>query len=245
MVQILVMRPAPSFVFAVLTCCIGNAFAQSAGDLQKQAIARIDAFVENFRRTGDRTALLPDLATASQGLNISNRQLAAQGNWSAVSLGLIKQGSIYRMQGQWAPAINLYTEALNTARRAQDTARQSDDLAWRALAKSSARNVGEALADAQEAVRLGEKINDKDTFARALDVLGGAQLAEGDLAGAAQTLTREVDVASQAPDPMSLYYAYASRSDVYLRPAKNASTGRLSMYAMERSTRRGQIYNEH
>jgi len=212
-------------VFAVLTCCIGNACAQSANDLQKQAIARIDSFVENFRRTGDRVALLPELATASQELNISNQQFAVQGDWSAVSLGLIKQGTIYRMQGQWSPAINLYTEALNAALRAGDTARQSDALAWRALAKSSARNVGEALTDAREAVRLSENGHDKDALARALDVLGTSQLAEGDLAGAAETLSREVDVASQAADPMSLYYAYASRSDVYLKTGEKCEYG--------------------
>src|SRR5258708_4326450 len=117
---------------------VAGASQQSAGDLQKRAIARIDSFVEHYRRTGDMSSLLPQLSDADKELAASNTQFAALGDWSAQSLGLIKQGSIYRMQGQWSPAIRLYTEALTAAVRARDVARQTDALAWRALAESSA-----------------------------------------------------------------------------------------------------------
>jgi CHAT domain-containing protein len=204
---------------ACLASTVGSAPQESAGDLQKRAIARIDSFVEHFRRTGDMRSLLPQLADADRELTASNTQFAALGDWSALSLGLIKQGSIYRMQGQWSPAIHLYTEAVGAAVRARDVTRQTDALAWRALAESSARNVGEALADASEAVRLGETISDKDVLARALDVLGTVQLAQRDLAGAAQSLNREVDIALQGKDPMGPYFAYLNRSDIYLKTA--------------------------
>ena len=205
---------------AVLTCAAvetESAAAESAVDMQKRAIARINSYVEHVRRTGDRSSLVPELAMADLDLIASNQQLAAQGDWSAVSLGLIKRGTLYRMQAQWSPAINLYTEAVTAAVRAGNSERQSDALAWRAMAESSARNVGAALKDAQEAVRIGETIKDKEVFARTLDVLGTVQIAQGDLAGAAQSLNREVAVASQTADPMNLYFAYSSRSDVYLK----------------------------
>ena len=94
---------------------------------------------------------------------------------------------------------------------------QADALAWSALADSSRRNLGQAFADATEAVRLAGQADDKDVLARALDVLGTVQIAQGDLAGAADTLNREVAVAAQAKDPMAPYYAYLNRSDVYLK----------------------------
>jgi CHAT domain-containing protein/tetratricopeptide (TPR) repeat protein len=185
--------------------------------LQRLAIARIDAFIDQFRKTGDMRSRLRDLAQADAELATSNRLLAARGDFSALAFGLIKQGHVYRMQGQWQNAIPFYRQAEDVAKRARNTVHQADALAWRALAESSQRNVGQALADATEAVRLAETTDDKDVLARALDILGTAQLAQLDLAGAAATLNREVAVAAQAKDPITPYYAYLNRSDVYLK----------------------------
>ncbi len=181
--------------------------------LQQQAIRRIDGVVEAFRKTGD--IRISDLAPAERELAASNQALAARGDWSALALGLIKQGHIQRMQTHWAPAIALYSQAGEAARRAGNVVHQADALAWRALAESSRRNVGQAFTDASQAVRLAETAGDNDVLARALDVLGTAQIAQGDLAGAADTLNREVAVAAQAKDPMAVYFAYLNRSDVY------------------------------
>lgn len=185
--------------------------------LQKGAIQRLDAFVDHYRKTGDFRARLPDLATADAELAASNRMLAAQGDWSALALGLIKQGSIYRMQGQWAKAIAAYQQAEEAAKRGRNVMYQADALAWRALAEHSSRNIGQAIIDATQAVRLAGTTDDKDVLARALDVLGTAQVSENDLAGASDTLNREVAVASEAKDPTTLFYAYLNRSDVYLK----------------------------
>ena len=185
--------------------------------LQRSAIQRIDGFVDQFRKTGDMRTRLPDLAQAEAELAASNRMLAARQDWSALALGLIKQGHTYRMQAQWPNAVALYQQAEDAARRGRNVVHQADALAWRALAESSRRNVGQAFADAVQAVRLAETTDDKDLLARALDVLGTVQIAQRDLAGAADTLNREVAVASQAKDPIAAYYAYLNRSDVYLK----------------------------
>jgi CHAT domain-containing protein/tetratricopeptide (TPR) repeat protein len=194
--------------------------ASAQGDplaLQRSAIQRIDAFVDQFRKTGDMRTRLPDLAQAEAELAASNRMLAARQDWSALALGLIKQGHTYRMQAQWPNAITLYQQAEDAAKRGRNIAHQADALAWRATAESSRRNVGQAFADAAQAVRLAENIDDKDLLARALDVLGAVQIAQRDLAGAADTLNRGVAVASEAKEPIAAYYAYLNRSEVYLK----------------------------
>jgi CHAT domain-containing protein/tetratricopeptide (TPR) repeat protein len=217
----------PRSLFALLllgtllfTLC-AQTFAQ--GDplaLQQQAIRRIDAFVEAFRKTGDIRSRIGDLAQAEQELAASNQLLAARGDWAALALGLIKQGHIQRMQSNWVPAIALYRQAGEAARRAGNVVHQADALAWGALAEASRPNLGQAFTDATQAVRLAESTGDKDLLARALDVLGSVQIGQRDLAGAADTLNREVAVAAQAKDPMTPYFAYLNRSDVYLKTAE-------------------------
>jgi CHAT domain-containing protein len=209
-----------TFQAGLLSLLLFSSVAAAQGDplaLQQQAIRRIDDFVDHFRKTGDMRSRLPDLAQAEAELAASNRMLAARGDWSALALGLIKHGHVYRMQGQWPNAIALYQQAEEAAKRGRDVVRQADALAWRALAESSRRNVGQAFADAMQAVRLAETADDKEVLARALDVLGTVQIAQRDIAGAADTLNREVEVARQAKDSMTAYYAYLNRSDVYLK----------------------------
>jgi CHAT domain-containing protein len=190
--------------------------------LQKQATQRIDAFVDHFRRTGEFQSRLAELARADLELSISNQALAASGNWSALATGLTKQGSVHRMQGDWANAITLYRQARTAAERAKDVTKQADALAWGALAESSraGRNLGQAAADATLAVRLAESGGDSDVLARALDVLGAIQVAQLDLVAASDTFNREVAVAARATDPIAPFYAYLNRSDIYLKTAE-------------------------
>ena len=141
------------------------------------------------------------------------------GNWPALALGLIKQGSVHRMQSQWQSAVTLYQQAEEAAKRGRHVVYQSDALGYRALAETSRRNNGQALADATEAVRLAGTIDDKDLLARVLSVLGAVQVAQGDLVGALATVNREIAAASQAKDPAP-YYAYLNRADVFIKIAE-------------------------
>jgi CHAT domain-containing protein len=186
--------------------------------LQKRARVRFDAYVDRFRRTGDRPNPSPDLAQADAELSTSNAALAARKTWSALAYGLITQGSVHRVQGEWERAIALYDQAVDAAGRARKTAYQSEALAWRSLAQSSRHNVGPAIKDAFEAVRLGESADDPNVLAHALDVLVTAQLQQGDMAGAASTVNRELEVASRTDkDSLASYAARQNRSDLYLK----------------------------
>jgi CHAT domain-containing protein len=217
-------RHTRGFAAALLFLLLAGAPpAMGQGDsleLQRRAIQRIDAFIDHYRRTGDFTSGISELAQADRELAASNRTLAARGDWPALALGLIKQGHIYRMQSQWQNAITLYQQAEDAAKRGRHVSHQSDALAWRALAESSRRNNGQALVDATLAVQLAQTIDDKDVLARALDVLGAVQIAARDLAGAAATVNREIEAASQAKDPTAAYYAYLNRSEVFLKTAE-------------------------
>ena len=184
--------------------------------LQQQAIRRIDGVIETFRKTGNIPTA--DLAQAERELAASNQALAARGDWSALALGLIKQGHIQRMQGNWAPAIALYAQAGEAARRRGRT-RSIRPTRSRGARSPTRRGGtwGRRSPNASQAVRLAETAGDKEVLARALDILGTVQIGQGDLAGAADTLNREVAVAAEVKDPMAAYFAYLNRSDVYLK----------------------------
>jgi CHAT domain-containing protein len=219
------MSRRPSFALIVCSLFVlgGPQPATPQSDplaLQTRAIDRIDAVVDHFRKTGDFRSRVGDLAQAGTELSESNRILAARGDWAGVALGLIKQGHVYRMQAQWADAIALYQRAEEAAMRAGSAVRRSEALAYRALAESSRTNLGPALAVATQAMQVADTTTDKDAIARALDVLAGVQLNQGDLAGSAATVSRQLAAASQAPDPMAIYYAYSNRSEVYLKTAE-------------------------
>jgi CHAT domain-containing protein/tetratricopeptide (TPR) repeat protein len=210
----------------IVSATAATAQAPSPNDpleLQKRAVARIDSVIDRFRRTGDTRLQVSELLQAGAELSASNRALAASQNWSALAFGLIKQGHVHRLQGQWAEAIPLYQSAQEAATRGRDVVRQADALAWRALAESSRRNLGPAVSIATQAVQLAETTSDKDVLARALDVLGSAQIAQLNLVGAGETTSREVAVAEQATDPTAAYFAYLNRSDVYVKLSEQCS----------------------
>ncbi|SEM36676.1 hypothetical protein SAMN04489760_1126 [Syntrophus gentianae] len=202
-----------------LLCTIlffSSAFAQ--GDpvsLQKQAIQRIDAFSDHVRKTGDFDSRMPDLAQADAELTESNRMFEARENWSALALGLIKRGDIYRWQSQWPNAIDLYRQAEKMAKRGNDIALQAKALFLRAKAERNSRNLGQALTDATEAVRLAKTTGDKDLLEQALDELGNIQLKQGNLDGALYNFNLEIEAAQGAKNPIAVFYAYDNRSNVY------------------------------
>jgi len=208
-------RRCSAALLCVLACAAPVVGQGDPLELQRRAVQRIDGFVDQVRRGADVRIGLAELALAERELAASNLALAARGDWAALAVGLIKQGHISRMQSQWPNAIAFYQQAEEAAKRARHVAHQADALAWRALAHTNNRNVAQALADATAAVRLADTVDDKDIQARALDVLGAAQVAQGDLAGAAATIAREVSIAAQAKDQAAVYYAYFNRGDVF------------------------------
>jgi CHAT domain-containing protein len=204
-------------------------FAQApdpAVSLQNRAIARIDAMVAGFRRTGNTQLPAAEIAQADLELAASNRAFMMRQDWSALAFGLIKQGALRRMQGNWKDALAFYQQAYDAAARGRDTLRQGDALAWRAFTKLDSGDLGGAMTDAAQAVRLLENTSDKNVLANALDILGNVQLKQRDETAAAATFNREIDVAVQAPDPMAAYFAHSGRADVYKALAERCEYSR-------------------
>jgi CHAT domain-containing protein len=77
------------------------------------------------------------------------------------------------------------------------------------------QELGQAAADARQAVQLAEKSADNDLLSHALESLGSVQVAQSDLAGASDSFNRSLSHAKNARDPMLLYFAYVGRADLY------------------------------
>ena len=214
-------RRRSALAAGVLCWCVFPTFALIAAaqgdplELQRRAIQRIDAIVDHARKTGELASRKPDLTQAEAELAASNQMLAARGDWLPLAVGLIKQGHCYRLPGQWDRSISFYELAGKAALRAGNPGRQAEALTWKASAELSRRNLGQAAADARQAVQNAEKAADNDLLAHALEVLGLVQVSQLDLAAASDTFNRDVSVAQKARDPLLLYYAYLGRSDVY------------------------------
>ena len=215
------LRRRSALAAFVLCWCVFAAFALTAAaqgdplELQRRAIQRIDAVVDHARKTGELASRTPDLTQAEAELAASNQLLAGRGDWLPLALGLIKQGHCYRLQGQWDRSISFYDLAEKTALRAGNPGRQAEALTWKASSETSRRNLGQAAADARQAVQLAEKAADNDLLAHALEVLGIVQLYQLDLGAASDTFNRTVSVAQKARDPLKLHYAYLGRAEVY------------------------------
>ena len=215
-----VLVGAPAWAWAALLIAVAAPGASAQTDplvLQQQAVQRLDDVVAHFRRTGEFATRRAEMAQAEAELAQSNRLLAQRGDLPALALGQIKQGTAWRLQGEWQRAVALYRQAAQTAQRAGDAGREADAMSWKALAESSQNHLGQALADAKAALRRAELANQPDVLALALDVLGGVQTSLGDLPAAADTYEREVAVAAKVRDPMARYFAFLGRSDVYLK----------------------------
>ncbi len=215
-------------VFLSLLALAPPAVAQGdALALQQQAIRRIDGFVDHFRKTGDRRSHAGDLAQAEAELVASNRIFAERGDWGALAFGLMKQGAVQRIEGNWQPAIALYLQSEEAAKRARSVAQQAESMAWRALAESSRGNHGAAGEAATQAVRLAESVKDKDLLFKTVQILGSVQIGQGNLIGAADSLDRALELAPALKDPLQPYFAYLDRSDVYLKTAEKCDFQRV------------------
>jgi C4-dicarboxylate-specific signal transduction histidine kinase len=79
--------------------------------LQQRATARLDHYVDHFRRTFDRTALRPELATAEAELGTSVRLFQAAGDPGGTALSSIKLGDVHRYREEWNDAARAYQTA--------------------------------------------------------------------------------------------------------------------------------------
>jgi CHAT domain-containing protein/tetratricopeptide (TPR) repeat protein len=206
-------------LFALIVFTSSPHGASDPKQLQDQAIKRIDLFVEHFRKTGDfKTRVAELLAPAQNELVSSHQGFNAVGDLSGAALSLIKLGAIQRALSQWQAALEVYQEAVKTARAAKHTAHHADALTGLAMTEDNSRNSASALVHIAEAIELAGSVSDKKYLFEALSVKGEVLTRQGNLAAAADSLNRALELAPQVTEE-KLFYPYLDRGDVYQKLA--------------------------
>lgn len=198
---------------------IAAAPARAAGEpaqLLEQATQRIDGFIDRFRRTGDFTSGVADLARAQADLEEARRQFESRSDWASAALCLIKLGQSQRMQGHWDPAIGYYEAAEADARKAGHRPHQAKALMDRAKAEVQKKDLSAAATHAEQAARIAEELGDKPLLFDALDIRAQVFIAQGNTAAAADSLDRAFALQAAVKDD-SLYYGHLDRADIYYR----------------------------
>lgn len=160
-----------------IALCLSTTAALSTEDpasLQKNAIARIEAVIGHFRKTGNFQSRLYDLKIAEQELLSSQNAFARAGKLSEEAHSLVRLGQIQRMRGQWDAAIEYYKKAEVAAVHGKDTAMQAKALTWMALAEISLPDLGAAGEHSAQAVRLSEELPDSKLRFDTLDIAAQA-----------------------------------------------------------------------
>lgn len=196
------------------------AFAADPFLQQREAISRIDAFLDYFRKTGDYRSRVGELQHAERELTSSADAFTAQKDWASLTLSLIKLGQIQRMQGKWSAAIGYYQQAENTAGKANHSGYRAKALVGRAQAEVQLRDYGAAATHAEMAVQLSISLEDKSYLFDALDVSAQIQISQGNYNAAAERLNRALSLATALGDESLLFYGYFDRADVYLKIAE-------------------------
>jgi len=195
--------------------------AVQAALAQKQAISRIDAYIEHFRKTGDRATLLPELARAEAELTTSYKAFINTGDRASAALCLIKLGDVQCFQDRWDRALQFYRQAESLANKVGHTAYQAKALVGQARTELlGLRRYGDALAHIEQAIQLISRVEDKSHLFDALNIKAQVQIAQGELIAAFDTLSRAFSVAQNVHDQQSLLYAYLDRADIYLKFAE-------------------------
>lgn len=213
-----------AFVILNMLTLSAPAAENDAALVQQQAIARIEAVVDHFRKTGDFRSRVADLQESESELTTSNQAFAARGDWSAVAHGLVWLGQIQRMRDTWEPALAYYRQAEVTAQRANDIAMQVKALTGIAKAEAALRDYGSAAAHAAQAVKMGEHVEDQKLLFDALSVVGQIQVSQGNLNAAADTLNRAFRVVQGLKEESSLLYSHLDRAEIYYRLAGKCTT---------------------
>jgi len=189
--------------------------------LQKQGIARVTQYIDNFRRTGDRASLLPQLRQAQGELTASYTQFAAAGDFGSAALSLLTLGDIERMQDRWNPAAALYERARVLAGQAHNAGYQARALTGLARTKlMGGASLSEAVDHLSEAIQLATPLADKGYLFDALDFAAAVESRRGDLAAAGAYLDRALALSGNLKRDSRPLYGYLDRGDIYLKRAE-------------------------
>lgn len=224
----LIGHPLECGVWLVLVSalvCVSASLAFSATEdparLQQQGIQRIERFIEQFKRTGDRTSLLPELKQAEAELTLTEQEFRRRGNLPGAALSLVKLGDLQRLQTHWDRAVELYGQALTTAQQAEHPEYQARALKGMAKAEFLGLNrLGDAVSHLEQALALTAHFEDKGLQFDILDELAQIEIRNGDLARASDLLSRAFAVIESLNDRARLFYAYSDRAEIYQKIAE-------------------------
>jgi len=224
----LVLLGARCAAFALLAAFTGEASAQvDPVAMQKQGIATLAEYIDNFQRTGDQTSLLPQLRQAEQELTASYNGFVANGNFGAAALSALTLGDIARFQTRWDAAIAHYDTAHVLAVRARDPGYQSRALVGYARTELyRGGNLSVANDHLNETIQLASASKNKKFLFDALDVAGQVEIKRGNLAAAAAYLDRALGLSGETGDKTSPLFAYLDRGEVYLKRAEKCDYDR-------------------
>lgn len=197
--------------------------AQSTSDpvqLQTDAIAKIDHWLDHVRATGDAVGTRSELAAAETELEASVTLFAARRDAASTALSVIKLGDILRYMNQWAQAIPLYQEAVKLAGQAGRTDYQTKALVQLAYSEMKTGMTDAAESHATEAVRLGANCGNNGFYFDALDVAGEVEQQRGNLLAAGDYINRALTLSGLTDDKKRLYAGYSDRADIYHEDAR-------------------------
>ena len=99
--------------------------AQTPEALQNSGIARLDRYIEQFRKTGDLRTQAGEVRTAAMELENSYRGFAAASNHGQAAWSLVKAADCYRIATSSTPDKALSQAAMDRYRTAAELARKS------------------------------------------------------------------------------------------------------------------------
>ncbi len=185
------------------------------------AVARIDAYIDDFRRSFDRAAGRDALAQAERELEDSARLFRAAGADAQAARALLRIGDVRRYRDEWRAATAKYREAQALAQQAGATDVESKALMGQARASLyGPKTTGAALDLTRRAVTLAQQVSDRSYLFDAYDLLAQIQITQGDLVGAADALNRAFALEAAVADDKLLFYGYLDRADIYQKLAE-------------------------
>ncbi|WP_200381346.1 CHAT domain-containing protein [Thiococcus pfennigii] len=210
----------------------------TAGDdphaLQERAIARIDAYIDHFRRTFDQTALKQERKLAQGELIESIRLFRAAGKPGPAAYSMVKQGDLNRYSNRWDAAIELYEEALRTAQEAGDPVPECMALLGQARSLMlGKRDSDRAAGPIEQAIQIGTGIDDETCLFDALSLRAQTELTQGNLIAAADSLNRAFSVVDRIQNDKLLFYGHLDRADLYQKLAERCDFERAFQPCLE------------
>ncbi|TKB88236.1 MAG: CHAT domain-containing protein [Nitrospira sp.] len=232
-----------SFLMVLLVTASPAAYANmnDARVLQDRAIARMDRYIDHFRRTFDQIALRDELTEAALELERSVPLFQAAGAREDAARSMVKLGDIGRYLSDWDSAIRTYERAAREAGAAGAGSVECKALLGSARAHLyGKKGAGGALELVRRALPLAQQVKDASYRFDAWDMMAQVQIAEGNYVGAADSINHAFAVVGTIKDDRDLYYGYLDRADIYQHFAEKCTYDRdfkTCLDAVERARR--------